>query len=135
MENLKKVIFEQALMYEQQENETNMLYIQPAEILRTIITQSDLDEEYAEYKRTGKLSNDCLEILDMIEEFRHKNETAASHDDYTIRLIEAIIAKYFGITNRAEWCDLLKQDKSSKYYAHCKAELPLIFTYGGTENE
>lgn len=84
---------------------------------------------------SGKLSNDCLEILDEIEEFRHKNETTASHDDYTIRLIEAIIAKHFGITDRNEWCDLLKQDKNSKYYAHCKAELPLIFTYGGTENE
>lgn len=100
-----------------------------------IEVEDDSLTAYLFTKLNDKLSNDCLEILDMIEEFRHKNETTASHDDYTIRLIEAIIAKYFGITNRAEWCDLLKQDKSSKYYAHCKAELPLIFTYGGTENE
>lgn len=63
MENLKKVIFEQALMYEQQENETNMLYIQPAEILRTIITQSDLDEEYAEYKKQVNYQTIVLKSL------------------------------------------------------------------------
>lgn len=30
--------------------------------------------------------NDCLEILDRIEDFRHKNETTASHNDHTIRI-------------------------------------------------
>lgn len=48
-------------------------------------------------------------------------------DDYDIRIIEAIIAEYFGYKSRTKWCDLLKQDKTSKYYAHCKTILPAIF--------
>lgn len=41
-------------------------------------------------------------------------------DDYDIRIIEAIIADYFGYKSRAKWCNLLKQDKTTKYFAYCK---------------
>lgn len=47
-------------------------------------------------------------------------------DDYNIRVIEAIIADYFGYKSRAKWCDLLIQDKTSKYYSYCRTELPFI---------
>lgn len=48
-------------------------------------------------------------------------------DDYDIRIIEAIIAEYFGHKSRAKWCDLLLQNKTSKYYAHCKVVGSAIF--------
>lgn len=39
-------------------------------------------------------------------------------DDHDIRVIEAIIAEYFGYKSRTKWCDLLMQDKTSKFYSH-----------------
>lgn len=47
-------------------------------------------------------------------------------DDYDIRIIEAIIAEYFGYKSRAEWCDLLLQNKTSKFYAYCNTIGPVI---------
>lgn len=58
-----------------------------------------------------------LSVLDDMEEIRQK---AAEHPknypvDYTIRLLEAIVAKYALYEGRTQWTGELKQDPESNY--------------------
>ena len=59
---------------------------------------------------------ETLKVLDELDWFRHKHPKY----DYEIRLAQAIVAKVAGCESRAEWSDLLYQDKSSKYYKYCE---------------
>lgn len=63
-----------------------------------------------------KLSKELL-ILDTIEEIRQKaHENPEAYPiDYTIRLIQGIVAKGFGFESRTEWTEELKQSPRSIY--------------------
>lgn len=62
---------------------------------------------------------EALSILDEMDEFRRKPENAHGRglEDNRIRICEAIVAGAAGFTERTEWTELLRADKSSKYYA------------------
>lgn len=57
------------------------------------------------------------DILDTIEEIRQKahDNPEAYPIDYTIRLIQGIVAKGFGFESRTEWTEELKQSPRSIY--------------------
>lgn len=59
-----------------------------------------------------------LWALDEIEELRQRNREGCL-DDYDFRVAAANVAQLFEdpeLLNRANWCDLLKADKNSKYH-------------------
>lgn len=101
MKEFKQILFQQALIYEKNEAE--------AETLREIISELNLDSEYENYKENGMIQNSALEVLDKIEDIRHKAELNPNEYrvDFTIRIIEAIIAKYFGFKSRVDWSERL----------------------------
>lgn len=57
-----------------------------------------------------------LQILDKMDKFRreHQNEKT-SPADYCMRVLEAIVAEAAGYTERNEWTEILKADKSTEY--------------------
>lgn len=59
---------------------------------------------------------DILSLLDEMDEFRrsHQDERE-SPSDYCMRVMEAIVAKAAGYSNRNEWTDALKARPCSKY--------------------
>lgn len=59
---------------------------------------------------------DILSLLDEMDEFRrsHQDERK-SPSDYCMRVMEAIVAKAAGYSNRNEWTDALKTHPCSKY--------------------
>lgn len=63
--------------------------------------------------------NKELELLDQIEEIRQKAaESPVDYpEDYTIRLISAIVAEYVGYKNRSGWTGELKRNPESRYAA------------------
>lgn len=58
----------------------------------------------------------ALQVLDKMDKFRrdHQNEKIA-HADYCMRFMEAIVAEAAGYSNRNEWTEILKADKSTEY--------------------
>lgn len=63
-----------------------------------------------------------LLILDTIEEIRQKTHENPEHYtiDYTIRLIEGIVASGFGFESRTDWTEKLKQSPRSIYSKRLK---------------
>lgn len=72
--------------------------------------------------------NKILDILDSCEEIRRnaENNPAAYPTDYTIRLIEAIVAGAFGYKDRNQWTDELKNTPESRYHAWYGYLLPVV---------
>lgn len=61
--------------------------------------------------------NKALHILDRFEEIRFnaKKKPGDYPPEYTIRLLEAIVATEFGFKGRLEWIKALESDPSSSY--------------------
>lgn len=57
-----------------------------------------------------------LDILDELDKFRREHQDTRKHPaDWCMRVMEAIIARAYGFSNRMEWVDALKERKESRY--------------------
>ena len=60
-------------------------------------------------KSTIKITQDRLDLLWQLEQFRKKHEHQAEPSDWAIRMCEAFVARSMGFTDRVQWTELLRQ--------------------------
>ena len=58
---------------------------------------------------TIKITQNQLDLLWQLEEFRKKHEHQAEPSDWAIRMCEAFVARSMGFTDRTQWTELLRQ--------------------------
>lgn len=58
---------------------------------------------------TIKITQNQLDLLWQLEEFRKKHEHQSEPSDWAIRMCEAFVARSMGFTDRVQWTDLLRQ--------------------------
>lgn len=58
---------------------------------------------------TIKITQNQLDLLWQLEEFRKRHEHQAEPSDWAIRMCEAFVAQSMGFTDRVQWTELLRQ--------------------------
>lgn len=62
-----------------------------------------------EEERNIKITQDRLDLLWQLEEFRKRHKHQAEPSDWAIRMCEAFVARSMGFTDRGQWTELLRQ--------------------------